>query len=62
MFVRWQSRGNRNSKHYGESWSAILVKSKRINGKPQQQHIAYLGSITAKNLKHDAQRCYFWTA
>jgi hypothetical protein len=60
MFVRWQSRGNSNSKHYGDSWSAILVRSKRVDGKPRQEHVAYLGSITDKRLKIDLQRCWFW--
>jgi hypothetical protein len=60
MFVRWQSRGKSNSDYYGDSWSAILVESKRINGKPQQRHVAYLGGISAEKLKVDAQRCYFW--
>jgi hypothetical protein len=60
MFVRWQSRGKSNSDYSGDSWSAILVESKRINGKPQQRHVAYLGGISAEKLKVDAQRCYFW--
>jgi hypothetical protein len=41
-------------------WAAILVESIRINGKPRQRHIAYLGSITDSRIEVVHQRRYFW--
>ena len=56
MFVRWKSR---QTKHAG-SWaeysrnqgkpapkllSAVLVESRRVDGKPRQRVVAYLGSV-----------------
>lgn len=41
-------------------WTAQLVQSVRINGKPRQHHIAQLGGITESAMQIIAQRCYFW--
>jgi hypothetical protein len=65
MFIRWQSRERNSSQfgRYGEAdicWMAVLAETKRVDGKPQQRHIAYLGSITDSAMKIDAQRCHFW--
>ena len=65
MFVRWQSRERNRSQfgRYGEGdirWMAVLAETKRVDGKPQQRHIAYLGGITDSAMKIDAQRCHFW--
>jgi hypothetical protein len=65
MFIRWQSR-ERNRSQFGEydevdvRWSVVLAETKRFDGKPQQRHIAYLGSITDSAMKIDCQRCHFW--
>jgi hypothetical protein len=43
MYIRWQHR--RRKFWNGETtthWSAILVESKRVNGKPRQHHIAHI--------------------
>ena len=51
MFVRWQTR-TRRARAFGRDpntdthWAAILAESSRIDGKPTQRHIAYLGGIT----------------
>ena len=52
MFVRWQKR-KRKSRAFGGGrdradthWAAILAESTRVDGKPTQQHVAYLGGIT----------------
>ena len=51
MFVRWQSRvrAERNDwalREVGDiTWNAILVESVRVDGKPRQNHVAYLGSL-----------------
>jgi hypothetical protein len=41
-------------------WAAILAESTRVDGKPTQRHIAYLGGITDSALEHPAHRGYFW--
>ena len=43
-------------------WRAILVESCRVDGKPRQRHIAYLGGITesAIELHVPNQRGFFW--
>ena len=70
MFIRWKKR-NRKSHAFGGGrgtdthWAAILVESSRVDGKPTQQHIAYLGGITDSAIKLTttaAQRGFFWQA
>ncbi len=64
MFVRWQKRKRRDGV---TRLNAVLCESRRVDGKPRQEHIAYLGAIDdvwldqplddpAANLK----RCEFW--
>ena len=66
MYVRWQSRklnkSTRWPKRGGVYWRAILVENVRVDGKPTQRHIAYLGGITERNIAHEkpAHRIYFW--
>ena len=68
MFVRWQSRvrAKRNDwalREVGDiTWNAILVESVRVNGKPQQKHVAYLCSFSTRQAKIPAQRVYTWEA
>ena len=66
MFIRWQSR-KRNRPQFGGydeaddvRWTAVVAETRRVNGKPQQRHVAYLGSITDSAMKIDVQRCHFW--
>ena len=42
MFVRWQKRKRRDGV---TRLNAILCESRRVDGKPRQEHIAYLGAI-----------------
>ena len=66
MFVRWQSRvrAERNDwalREVGDiTWNAILVESVRVDGKPRQNHVAYLGSFSTRQAKISAQRVYTW--
>ncbi len=73
MFVRWQSRkrtshssvfgpywGEDGQRFYDTTWMALLVESRRVNGKPCQKHIAYLGSFPESALSIPHQRDYFW--
>jgi hypothetical protein len=39
---------------------AVLAETKRVNGKPQQRHIAYLGSISDSAMEIAPQRYHFW--
>jgi hypothetical protein len=65
MYVRWQRRTRKQ-----RSWLhthvvpvvliATLVESHRIEGKPQQRHVAYLGSIQDVNLSSAMHRARFW--
>jgi hypothetical protein len=41
-------------------WSAVLVESVRVGGRPQQRHLAWLGSITESGIAIVHQRCWFW--
>ena len=66
MFVRWQKR-KRKSRAFGRRrggadihWAAILAESAQVDGKPTQQHIAYLGGITESAIEIAAQRAFFW--
>jgi hypothetical protein len=66
MYIRWQSRkldkNTRWRKRGDVHWRAILIENVRVDGKPIQQHIAYLGGITERNIAHEkpAHRIYFW--
>ena len=63
MFVKWQKR-TRRSRAFGPRtdthWAAILAESSRVDGKPTQRHIAYLGGITESAIELPAQRAFFW--
>jgi hypothetical protein len=41
-------------------WKASLVENVRVNGKPQQHHIAFLGGIAESGMAIVHQRRYFW--
>lgn len=43
-------------------WSAIVVENVRVDGKPRQQHVAWLASITESASEIIPQRRYFWDA
>ena len=52
MFLRWQCRRRRHPE-WGTKipradvlWSAVVAESKRVEGKPKQYHVCFLGSIT----------------
>ena len=68
MYLRWQSRvrkRNHDFMLYGEpgdvTWSAILVESTRVDDKPRQKHIAYLGSFSESQIAASpSQRVWIW--
>jgi hypothetical protein len=54
MYVRWQRRPHKDT-------TAVLVESIRVNGKPRQRHIAYLGSFGRWLLEpHNVDRRAQW--
>jgi hypothetical protein len=65
VFVRWQWYGDRRRKSGRHWWRvqaadahAVLVESYRVDGKPRQRHVAYLGSVHSDLDVHD--RAWFW--
>ena len=44
MFFRWKKYGQEG--YWGPYWRAMLVESHRVNGKPRQRVVKYLGSIS----------------
>jgi hypothetical protein len=42
------------------TWRATIIEARRINGKPRQHHVCYLGSITESGIVIKCQRGYFW--
>ena len=49
MYVRWKRRKGTKTLRFEyeprDTWSAVLVENKRVNGKPCQRVVKYLGSI-----------------
>ena len=41
-------------------WGAVLIASVRVDGKPRQRYVAYLGGFTEQGIEHVHQRCRFW--
>jgi hypothetical protein len=65
MYVRWQSRKRRSKPWEGKQrwvlhWRAILVESKRIDGRPRQIHVAYLVGFIRHHLKRGPGRVRLW--
>jgi hypothetical protein len=62
MFTRWQKRKRKSpafddARETDVQCAAIVVESAHIDGKPAQQQIADLGSITESAI---TQRAFFW--
>ena len=60
MFVRWKRRKLKKKWHGGCVRYAVLVKSERVNGKPRQKVIKYLGHIADYGLEWPGHRFDFW--
>lgn len=63
MYVRWKRR--RMTGPYlpdGSQYaiSAVLVESRRVNGKPRQKVIKHLGCIRESGIIHVGHRIGFW--
>ena len=61
MYVRW-NKANRQRPHGFKyvSHIAVLVESKRIDGRPRQKVLKYLGSIESYLMKEPHIQRYFW--
>jgi hypothetical protein len=57
MYIRWQLRTKANG---DVQHRAVLVESARVDGKPRQQLIAYLGSYSEQRFARDTGP--FWRA
>lgn len=53
-------RVRKSTKTQDFHWRAIAVESVRVDGKPRQRHVAYLGGITESGMAILNQRRYFW--
>lgn len=60
MYVRWQRR---TRKRYGKSplVMAVLVESRRVDGKPRQRVVAYLAGIRERSIgEREKEHREFW--
>ena len=65
MYVRWQRQTRKKCSRMHDHvvpvfLAAILVESHRVDGKPRQRHIAYLGGIQDVQLASAGHRRTFW--
>lgn len=62
MFVRWRIKKSdaTSPRWHGDLLIAQLIESKRIDGKPRQKVIAYLGSIHLNDINRARTRLTFW--
>ena len=60
MFIRWHKRQRSRSGKTDVHWGVALTEATRIDGKPRQRHVAYLGSFTEQGIESVHQRCRFW--
>jgi hypothetical protein len=61
MYVRWQTYRSRNDRR--ARLKAVLVESVRVDGKPRQRHIAFLGSFELDDprmIAGDSDNARFW--
>lgn len=64
MFVRWKRRERSAHKHPTDEYvlTAYLVKSERVNGKPRQRIVTYLGAIRENHRDTYWHQVDFWKA
>ena len=60
MYVRWKRTKRKDRWGYGDTLTAVLVKSERVNGQPRQKFIAHLGSIREGRIDVQGARLNFW--
>lgn len=64
MYVKWQVKKRSSAWHSrGDLLTATLVECRRVEGKPRQQVVAYLGSVRLDYAgQHKIHHVYFWDA
>jgi hypothetical protein len=62
MFIRWMAYRTRNPQPWSRQGAvrAVLVESRRVNGKPRLQHIAMLASFDPGDLDADRWQDPSW--
>ena len=69
MFIRWKRRPKAPTKprrrprfrsDKGDSLYCVVVESQRVDGKPRQKVVMYLGSLDEKDREKMWQRVDFW--
>ncbi len=62
MYVKWQTKRRSKAWHSrGDLLTATLVECRRIEGRPRQKVISYLGSVRLDFVEqHMIHHLYFW--
>jgi len=62
MYVRWKRHmlGTAERPSSEASLTAVLVRCKRVDGKPRQQLVGYLATIQEASIAHPVMRAQFW--
>jgi hypothetical protein len=64
MFVRWKRRPAKRVKSWSppneQAWYAVLVESRRVDGKPRQRAVRHLGSIREGDFSMPMTVDRFW--
>jgi len=58
VYVRWKSRSTGAATEH--AWSLVLVRSERVDGKPRQRVVKYLGSIRDSEMEQPPAVTRFW--
>ncbi len=64
MYVRWKRTKLKRRIRWGEDpgfrLSAELVEYQRVDGRPRQRYVKYLGSIPERNIAYGGWPAVFW--
>jgi hypothetical protein len=58
MFIRWHITDPVDPRY--KRMRALLIESVRVDGKPRQRHLAFLGSVTYQDRNDVEERWQFW--
>ena len=64
MYVRWKKRAMTSYRRRNgqTALTAVLVESQRVDGKPRQRTISYLGTITQELVINPFRQTSFWAS
>ncbi len=61
MYVRWKTRKMTSFLARGKTaLTAVLVESCRVDGRPRQRHVCYLGTVVEELATHPFRQSGFW--